>query len=160
VYEEDIGAIEIGQTAFLTLQAWPDAELAAKVLSISPKAAPGDTVTYQVHLGLDEFRKNGFPVRSGMSATAELVTGHRENVLLAPNIAIIADRETKTFYVNLWKQEMVTRRVVTTGLRDSKHTEITSGLEAGDELFIEEKTALDLLDFRQGPPQEIRELRQ
>jgi HlyD family secretion protein len=160
VYEEDIGAIEIGQTALLTLQAWPNEELIGEVLSISPKGSPGDTVTYQVHLSLDAFRENGFSLRPDMSATAQLVTSHQENVLLVPNIAIVADRETGAFYVDVWKQGTAIRRQVMIGSRDSEHTEITSGLEAGDELFVEEEKARDLLDFRQGPPQEIRELRQ
>jgi RND family efflux transporter MFP subunit len=160
VYEEDVGAIDIGQAAVLNLQAWPNEDLTGKVVSISPKSSPGDTVTYQVHLSLDVVRENNLPIRPGMSATAELVTSDRENVLLVPNIAIIADRETSTFYVNLWEDRRVIRREVEIGLRDSRYTEIISGLEANDELFIEEEKALELLDFRQGPPREIRELRQ
>jgi hypothetical protein len=88
------------------------------------------------------------------------VTSHKENVLLVPNVAIIADRETGQFYVNVWEQEIVVLREVTTGLRDSRYTEITDGLEVGAELFIEDEGVLELLDLRQGLPREIRELRQ
>jgi hypothetical protein len=95
-----------------------------------------------------------------MSATAELVTSHKENVLLVPNVAIIADRETGQFYVNLWERETVVLREVTTGLRDRRYTEIIGGLKVGDELFIEDEAVLELLDFSQGLPRELRELRQ
>jgi HlyD family secretion protein len=160
VYEEDIGAIEIGQTAILNLEAWPNEDLTGKVVSISPKANPGETVTYEVYVSLGAAQENGLPVRPGMSATAELVTSNRQDVLLVPNIAITADRETGTFYVSLREQDTLIRREVEIGSRDSTYTEIISGLAAGDELLIEEEKAAELSDFSQGPPREIRELRQ
>ena len=112
------------------------------------------TVTHQVHLSLDA---GDLPVRAGMTANAALVTASRENVLLVPNRAIIADRQAGKYYVNLVQGDTVVRTEVTIGLRDKNYTEITSGLDEGDQLFIGEVG--EKLDFSQGPPAEIRRLR-
>ncbi len=154
VDEIDIGSLAVGQQAVVTLEAWPDEELTGELVSIAPKAKSGaEIVTYQVHLSLNA---GELPIRSGMTANAELVTANRENVLLVPNRAITADRQAGKYYVNLVQGDTVANTEVTIGLRDDKYTEITSGLKDGDELFIGEVS--ETLDFSQGPPEEIRRL--
>ena len=155
VDEIDIGSLAVGQQAVVTLETWPDEELTGELVSIAPKATGGaEIVTYQVRLSLNA---GELPIRSGMTANAELVTASRENVLLAPNRAITADRQASKYYVNLVQGDTVVKTEVTIGLRDNKYTEITSGLKDGDELFIGEVS--EVLDFTQGPPEEIRRLR-
>ena len=150
VDEVDLGAIVIGQPAVITLEAWPGEELAASVASIAPRAADnGGTVTYEVHLTLDE-RPTDLTLRAGMTANAELVTSERAGVLLVPNRAITADRETGTYTVNLFREGTITQVEVRIGLRDQAYTEIISGLQAGDELIIGEYK--EVLSFMQGPP--------
>jgi len=155
VDEIDIGSLAVGQQAIVTLETWPDEELTGELVSIAPKARSGtEIVTYQVHLSVDA---GELPIRSGMTANAELVTANRENVLLAPNRAITADRQANKYYVNLVQGDTTAKTEVTIGLRDNKYTEITSGLKDGVELFIGEVS--EMLDFTQGPPEEIRRLR-
>gem|GEM_PF-343506 len=154
VDEIDIGSLAVGQQAVVTLETWPDEELTGKLVSIAPKARSGtEIVTYQVHLSLDA---GELPVRSGMTANAELVTASREGVLLVPNRAITADRQAGKYYVNLVQGDTVVKTEVTIGLRDKDYTEITSGLGEGDKLAIGEIS--ETLDFSQGPPEEIRRL--
>jgi len=156
VDEIDIGGLAVGQQAVVTLESWPDEELVGEIVSIAPEAtkSANDIITYQVHLSLDV---GDLPVRSGMTANAALVTASRENVLLVPNRAIIADRQAGKYYVNLVQGNTVVRTEVTIGLRDKNYTEITSGLAEGDQLFVGEVS--EKLDFSQGPPKEIRRLR-
>ena len=155
VDEIDIGGLAVGQQAVVTLETWPDEELTGELISIAPKAKSGaEIVTYQVRLSLNA---GDLPIRSGMTANAELVTASRENVLLVPNRAITADRQANKYYVNLVQGDTTAKTEVTIGLRDNKYTEITSGLKDGDELFIGEVS--EVLDFTQGPPEEIRRLR-
>ncbi len=155
VDEIDIGSLAVGQQAVVTLETWPDEELTGELVSIAPKAKSGaEIVTYQVRLSLDA---GELPIRSGMTANAELVTDNREGVVLVPNRAITADRQAGKYYVNLVQGDTVARTEVTIGLRDNKYTEITSGLEKGDQLAIGE--VKEVLDFTQGPPEEIRRLR-
>ena len=156
VDEMDIGSLSIGQQAAVTLESWPDEELTGKIISIAPKATKSvsEIATYEVHLSLDA---GGLPVRAGMTANAELITAYRENALLVPNRAIIADRQAGKYYVNLIQGDKVVKTEVTIGLRDKDYTEITSGLQEGDRLLIGEVS--EKLDFREGPPKEIRSLR-
>jgi len=154
VDEIAIGSLAVGQQAVVTLETWPDEELTGEIVSIAPQAkSAGEIVTYQVHLRVDA---GELPVRSGMTANAELVTAHRENVLLVPNRAITADRQAGKYYVNLVEGDAVVKTEVTIGLRDDSYTEITDGLEEGDKLIIGEVS--EKLDFSQGPPEEIRRL--
>jgi HlyD family secretion protein len=155
VDEIDIGGLAVGQQAVVTLETWPDDELSGELVSIAPKArSGGEIVTYQVRLSLDP---GELPVRSGMTVNAELVTANRQGVILVPNRAITADRQAGKYYVNLIQGDTTIKTEVTIGLRDARHTEITSGLQDGDQLVIGEVE--DVLDFSQGPPDEIRRLR-
>jgi len=76
------------------------------------------------------------PVRTGMTANANLITSEKKEVLLVPNQAINADREKGTYSVNLITGDSFAEVTVTIGARDSQNTEISSGLKAGDELMV------------------------
>jgi len=146
VDEIDIGGISEGQATTITLESWPDQELEGTVTAIAPKArVQQEIVTYEVHITFDD---TALPIRSGMTANADLVTAERTNVLLVPNRAISADRETGTYYVNRVQGNETSRADVTIGLRDSQYTEIKDGLQEGDEVSLAE--AQDQLHF--GPP--------
>jgi HlyD family secretion protein len=146
VDEVDIGTVALGQPTIVTLEPWPERELSGEVTAIAPKAqAQSEIVTYQVHITLDA---QELPIRTGMTANAELTTAERKDVLLVPNRAIIADRQANKYYVNKVDGETITKVEVTIGLRDSIHTEITSGLGSGDKISIAEEE--EQLEF--GPP--------
>jgi len=152
VDEIDIGQIAVGQPTVVTLEAWPGEELAGEVVSIAPKArVQSEIVTYEVHLRLEA---GDLAVRTGMTADARMITAQRENVLLVPSRAITADREANKYYVYLVEGDTVAKSEVTVGLRDRSFTEITSGLEEGDTLFvgeIEEGLPFGLPGSEQGP---------
>jgi HlyD family secretion protein len=153
VDEIDVGHIRIGQTAYVTLEPWPDRDLNGEVVSIAPKAdVAGQIVTFEIHLTFDA---QDLPVLTGMTANAELMAVTQENVLLVPNWAIVADRETGTYYVNRVDDDALTRVEVTIGLRDARYTEVTSGLQEGDRVSTAQAFD-DSLDFTQGPPSGMR----
>ena len=142
VDEVDVGELAVGQEAVVTLQPWPDEEISSEVASIAPAAnslALNSTIgSFRVRLALPD---TDLPVREGMTADASLQTASRENVLLAPNRAIVVDRETGTYYVNVVEtgadgEESVRRAEVTIGLRDDRYTEITAGVAEGDRVRI------------------------
>ncbi|MBN1579142.1 MAG: efflux RND transporter periplasmic adaptor subunit [Anaerolineae bacterium] len=155
VDEIDVGTIEVGQPTVVTLETWPDLELPGEVVSIAPNAQNiGGIVSYEVRLSLNA---GELPILTGMTANADLITAQRKNVLLVPNRAIIADREAGKYYVNQVRGEEITKIEVTIGLRDSTYTEITSGLEESDQVYI--GTIDEGFDFRNGPPEGVQELR-
>jgi HlyD family secretion protein len=146
VDEIDIGGIFLGQATAVTLESWPDQELQGTVTAIAPKArVQQQIVTYEVHITFDN---TALPVRSGMTANADLVIAERTDVLLVPNRAISADRENGTYYVNQVQGEETKRVDVTIGLRDSSYTEIKSGLREGDQVSLVEATQ----ELQFGPP--------
>lgn len=150
VDEIDIGNLEIGQPATVTLETWPDEEIESEVRAIAPSPDTGPNassalISYEVRLSLGQ---TDLPVRSGMTANAQLLTAQREDVLLVPNRAITADRQTGRFYVNLVRGEEIEEVEVTIGLRDNQYTQITSGLAEGDQLQIGGLES----PFENGPP--------
>jgi len=152
VDEVDIGSIMVGQPTVVTLESWPDRELAGEVTMIAPKGRNvGGIVTYEVHLNLDA---GDLPILTGMTANADLVTAEKSQVLLVPNRAIIADRQTQEYFVNKVVGTSLEKVPVTIGMRDSAYTEITSGLQAGDRVYTGE---IDTgFDFMSGPPEGVR----
>ncbi|MCB0033132.1 MAG: efflux RND transporter periplasmic adaptor subunit [Anaerolineales bacterium] len=136
VDEIDIGSVEIGQEAIVTIESFPDSELSSEVVAIAPKnkANTGTgLVTYEVNLSLPE---TDLPILANMTANAQLVTANREDVLLVPNRAITADREAGTYAVQLIQGEEVVEQTITIGLRDGQYTQVTSGLNEGDQILI------------------------
>ncbi len=136
VDEIDVGSLSVGQPATVTLDSYPDTEIAAEVASIASAATTNASglVTYDVRLRLDE---TALPLLAGMTANADLVTAEKQDVLLVPNSAIQVDRTNGTYSVYLINGESIEQVPVTIGLRDSRFTEITSGLSAGDHAFPE-----------------------
>jgi HlyD family secretion protein len=147
VDEIDVAELSIGQPATITLEAWPDVQIESQLQAIAPSATtdPGSSlVTYEAHLGLGA---TSLPVRAGMTANASLVTARRQGVLLVPNAAILVDRQAGKYSVNLVVDGSVQEVEVTVGLHDDDYTQITSGLQPGDELWIgEPDSGLDMPD--------------
>jgi HlyD family secretion protein len=134
VDEVDIGGIAVGQPTVVTLEAWPNQELAGEVTAIAPKGnTQSEIVTYEVYITIDA---GDLPVLTGMTANARLITAQRENVLLVPNRAITADRQQNKYYVHQVQGDSVAEVEVTIGLRDSRYTEITGGLAEGAKVAI------------------------
>jgi HlyD family secretion protein len=151
VDEVDVGALAVGQPAVVTLESWPDTELQSEITAIAPRSMtlPGSAlVIYEVHLGLGD---SDLPILIGMTADANLVTAEKEEILLVPNQAINADRSNGTYSVNVMVGEEVREVPVTVGLRDARFTQITSGLNAGDELLVGGDSS-PVFEFGSGPP--------
>ncbi len=152
VDEVDIAQVQPGQQATIALETWPDEEISAEVAAVLPQSSPGsDLVTFRTYLSLGQ---TSLPVRVGMTANARLLAETLENVLLLPNAAIQADRQRGTYSVvrvvpGADGQDTFETVPVTIGMRDGRFTEITSGLQAGDEVIIGNE--LPIQEFN-GPP--------
>lgn len=148
VDEADIGALDLGQEATVALETWPDEEFESEIVRIAPAATVGESalVSYAVHLTLEHALHE---VRAGMTANANLLTAQRDDVLLLPSQAIIADRAAGRFYVELVIGDAqqtadgaestgvpVERVEVVIGLRDDENTQILEGLQEGDRVRI------------------------
>ncbi len=136
VAEIDIPSIKVGQTAQLTLDALPGKTYTTTIASIDPVGTvTSGVVNYLVTANLTDPDGDVLP---GMTATINVETDSRTNVLLAPLRAIHTQGTTKTATVLYNGQQILVP--VTTGLSDNTSVEITSGLKAGDEVVLNATT--------------------
>ncbi len=91
VDETDIGKIQPGQRATVTVDAFPNRPFEGTVLKIEPQALTEQNVTmFPVLVRIDN--KDGL-LRPGMNAEVEVHVGRRDDVLAVPNAALRTERD-------------------------------------------------------------------
>lgn len=176
VGENDIPKIHLGDSALVDVDAYNDRKFkgvvtrigssnigaAATSTSISSNTST-DVANYQVRIRLDPAsysdligpgRGRKFPFKPGMSASADIQTQTKTNVLSVPINAVttrersdtarkaVIEGDTQGVTANgldilvfvVGKDGAVARRSVKTGIQDINYFEITDGLKAGDEV--------------------------
>lgn len=94
VDETDIGKIEPGQTAEVTVTAFPNQPFTGSVEKIEPQASAEETVTtFAVQIVLDNERAL---LRPGMNAEVEILVARRTDVLAVPTMALRTERDIPT----------------------------------------------------------------
>lgn len=84
--EADVGVVRAGQEANFTVGAYPDKKFGAKVVMVRTNAQTvQNVVTYKGVLIVDNAK---LLLKPGMTATAEIITGHLPNSTLVPNAAL------------------------------------------------------------------------
>lgn len=142
VDELDIAQIRTGQTVIVQLDALLGREFNGAVATISPLATSTDrgTNTYEVTVALNEADP---AIKPGMTASLQVVTERKENVVLAPRRAIQFDGGAS--YVLVPSADPAAafnpaqpgeRRTVTLGLSNNQSVEITSGLATGEQVLV------------------------
>ena len=91
VDETDIGKIQVGQRATVTVDAFPNRPFEGSVLKIEPQALTEQNVTmFPVLVRIDN---RGGLLRPGMNSEVEVHVGQREDVLAVPNSALRTQRD-------------------------------------------------------------------
>ncbi len=91
VDETDIGKLQPGQVATVTVDAYPQRPFSGTVLKIEPQAQTEQNVTmFPVLVRIDN--KEGL-LRPGMNAEVEIHVGRRNDVLAVPNAALRTQRD-------------------------------------------------------------------
>jgi len=91
VDETDIGKLQPGQPATVTVDAYPQRPFSGTVLKIEPQAQTEQNVTmFPVLVRIDN--KEGL-LRPGMNAEVEIHVGRRDDVLAVPNAALRTQRD-------------------------------------------------------------------
>lgn len=135
VDEVDVARVAVGQLVTVTLDALPNALLAATVEKIAPTATNTQgVVSYLVRLVLAD---SNAPLRGGMTATGAIVVAEARAVVLVPNWAIRRDRPSGAAFVGLLRNGAIEEVPVTLGLRDDVYSEIVSGISAGDVIAVD-----------------------
>ena len=129
VSEADIGKIKEGQKAEYTLDGYPDDTFSGTVTQVRLNPTTVSNVTtYTVIVSVNNDEEI---LKPGMSANVTIITQDKHDVLCVPNLALkyVPDNITEKYQQQgIWiKNGKKPERVeVTTGLKDSDYTEITS----------------------------------
>jgi RND family efflux transporter MFP subunit len=120
ISEEEITKVAVGQTAFLSNEAFARRSLRASVSRITLKGDP-TTKTFRVNLLLP----HDSPLRIGMTVDVNIVFKEKRGAVVVPVDAVSAGT------VQVVSDDRVRRVSVSTGIRGSQSVEIISGVIAG-----------------------------
>ena len=136
--ESDIGKIKVGQKASIILDSYPDQKVTGRVFKILDEGTTkSNVVTYTVKL-----RPEAVPsfFRSQMTANIKIRISERKDVLLVPAQAVTIDPKGETAVITAISNGQPVYTKVETGQTEGERVEVTTGLEAGDNVLYQEKT--------------------
>jgi len=137
VDETDIGKIQLGQSAIITLDAYPDKKIDAKVEHMYYESQTINNVTIY---NVDLLPENVPPFfRSGMNATVDFKAEGKENTLLLPVEAIHKDKDQSYVLIQQEGSKIPVKRIIELGITDDKNYEILSGVDKNDKIIIKAK---------------------
>jgi HlyD family secretion protein len=130
--ETDVVNIHTGQAATVTVDALPNKQLAAHLLSVSDVASSSSSVvTYNGIFALDRSEAD---LKPGMTANVDVVTGEADNVLHVPTAAVRGSGANAT--VTVLQNGKQTSVPVVVGLQGDSSTAILSGLKANEVVVL------------------------
>lgn len=166
VNENDIVKVAIGDSTIVEVDAYLKKQFKGLVTEISNSANSAQTADQvtnfkvKVRILKESYQdllegkpENYSPFRPGMTATVEIITNRKDDVIAVPISAIVVksdtsatnkkkkvdekvattDKKFETVFVK--KGEEAKLRVVKTGIQDDAKIEVTSGLEVGEEVI-------------------------
>ena len=160
VDEADVGKIEVGQYAKVSIQSCPDVEFTGVVdsIALSHRMSYNGTKYYRTEILLDKSEEKLY---SGLTADVEIQTRKHENILKVPSQAVMARpmddlplevrENSELLNKNKLHATVVYRCVdgkavvtpVKIGSSDLTHTIVTAGLSENDEIVIGPYKVLD-----------------
>lgn len=134
--EVDISKIKIGAPVELTLDAYPEEVIDAKVINIdfSPISLSGGGTGYAVRISLPPQTDN-LKFKLGLNGNADIIMATLDEALILPPAAIAQKDGRSVVKVSQGKQ--VVERAIEVGLETEDEVEIKSGLNDGDRVIID-----------------------
>ena len=124
INEEDVGQVEPKMKAAVRLYSFASQDFTATVTQILPTA---NNQRYTINLTLDNPPPN---LMSGMTGEMNIIAGKRENALIIPSRAVLAD------HVFVVRDGIVASRTVKIGFRNLERTEVLEGLKEGEQVVV------------------------
>jgi cobalt-zinc-cadmium efflux system membrane fusion protein len=128
VYQTDLPYVRMGNPVTITTDAYPGAEFHGR---ISYLAAALDPNTRTLQARIDVANPEG-RLKRDMFVVALVGAGAIANALTVPDAAVLRDAENQPFVYRLEADNRFARRSVTVGATADGHTQVVSGLAAGD----------------------------
>lgn len=129
VDETDIGRVEPGQKAVITVDAYRGREFFGVVRRIYPVGETQDNITI-FRVKIEAEPDGGATLRPKMTANVDMILDKRENVVIAPEEAVREEGGESFVYVMDGGKPV--KRIVKTGLSNGFETEITEGVAEGE----------------------------
>jgi HlyD family secretion protein len=136
VDEVDIGRVQMGQHARITVETFKDRKFDGRVTQISPIGAEKDNVTtFEVKVSIDN---PGNQLKANMTANAEIVLEEFPDSLIIPESAISYDAERHPTVDLADPGAKGGKRKVTikTGVGNGTKTQVVNGLKQGDKIVL------------------------
>jgi RND family efflux transporter MFP subunit len=137
VNESYINRVRTGQPVTAVLDAYPDFEIPAHVITLVP-TADRQKATVLVRIGFEQLDPRILPdmgVKVTFLREAEATdTPVAQSVTLVPQAAVRT--ESGASYVFLVRQDAVERRAIKTGGTDGDRLEVVAGLKGGDQVVV------------------------
>jgi HlyD family secretion protein len=137
VDENDIGKIQLGQPARISVDTYRDRKFEGKVIRISPLGVEKDNVIgFKVKVSIGNDTRL---LRVNMSANAEIVLEEKRDILRIPEAAIIYDKKKDTFVeIPDPGADRGRRQVpVKLGISNGTYTELIQGLKETDTVVLQ-----------------------
>lgn len=136
LHESTVKRVKVGQTAVITVDAFPDLRLIGSVTDVAGLPDPQhwlqDVQVYTTRIELDD---TGATLKPGMSCRAEISTADALDVLYVPLQAVTNRGMDRGVYV-LEAGEPVFRPIQP-GRFDERYLEVVSGLREGEEVLLD-----------------------
>ncbi|NDJ19069.1 efflux RND transporter periplasmic adaptor subunit [Myxacorys almedinensis] len=133
VPEVDIGQIRQGQEVDIRVDAYPDQVFKGRVRRIAPEAiVDRDVTSFEVRVALLTGKDQ---LRSKMNADVSFLGEKLDNTVVVPTAALSTNRGKTGVWVP--GTEKPTFQTVKTGLTFDNETQIVSGLQSGDLIYVQ-----------------------
>jgi membrane fusion protein (multidrug efflux system) len=120
--EKYINTIQPNQVARLTNYTLPEDTLIGTITQLSP-AINADTRTFQGNISINNPE---YLFRPGMYVKADIVTNHKDSVIVIPKNIILSRQRGKTVFIV--DRGVASERIIETGLENLTEIEVTKGL--------------------------------
>ncbi len=148
VDESKMGAVKLGESVPVVIDALGEQPIEGKVTQIVPAADPGSrTFTVKIDLPESHSSKTGLsgtptenggapePIRSGLFGRARFPHGQRESIAI-PKSAVLNRGQLQAVYV-VGSDQLASLRYVTLGATSADQVEVLSGLQSGDRIVVQ-----------------------
>jgi RND family efflux transporter MFP subunit len=120
--EKYISAIKPGQVVKLTNYTIPEDTIIGNITQLSP-AINADTRTFKGNISINN---PNYLLRPGMFVKADIVTNHKDSVIVIPKSIIMSRQKGKTVFIV--DRGVAAERIIETGLENITDVEVTRGL--------------------------------
>jgi membrane fusion protein, multidrug efflux system len=127
--EKYISVIKPGQVVKLTNYTIPEDTIIGAITQLSP-AINADTRTFK---GSVSINNPDYLLRPGMFVKADIVTNHKDSVIVIPKSIILSRQRGKTVYI--FDKGVAVERVIQTGLENLTSVEVTRGLTKNERVI-------------------------